>query len=93
MRLIEPPPNALLLFGMPTYSYAYVLREVIQWLRAVLSNEAAQAFLHESRVRDLLSYIAETYRLHRKETGRTHGNELKRFFASYLEKRAGRTLA
>ncbi|NUZ05159.1 glycosyltransferase [Piscinibacter koreensis] len=87
MRLIEPPVDALTLFGMPAYYYGFLVREVASWLGATLGRRAAEAFLHEARVRDLGSYIAETYRLHRRAGGAGPLSELRRFVGAYRRKK------
>ena len=86
MQLMEFPAHALTLFGTPPYCYKLILHELTSWARSMLSGRKGRAFVHESRVRDLMSYIAETYRMHRRSSDQSPPSELWRFISAYFRR-------
>jgi hypothetical protein len=86
MAPMRRPHDLVLLYGAPAFMYRELALTVLRLLRAVWYRREALFYIH--RLLQVSSYIAESWRLHRLEAGRSGLGPLWRFVAAYARKRA-----
>jgi glycosyltransferase involved in cell wall biosynthesis len=79
------PDNLVVLGGAPAFLYREVLLTARRWVEAVLWRR--DPFFYANRLRYLTRYITESWKLRRRETGRSVLGEVLRFVVQYARKR------
>jgi GT2 family glycosyltransferase len=81
------PANLMMLYGAPAFVYREVALTARRWVEAVVRRR--DPLFYSDRMRFLTSYLAESWRRHRAETGASVVGELWRFAHAYARKRVG----
>jgi glycosyltransferase involved in cell wall biosynthesis len=83
----SPAESVVSLFGVPSFTYRELLREVRDWIGTVVRGPASAAFHHEVRVRHLLQYVTRRYTLYTRQRRNPRLREVREFFRNIRRKK------
>jgi glucosyl-dolichyl phosphate glucuronosyltransferase len=80
-------PSTVRLLGSPSYLYKELARNLFDWVNAWARKRESDAFYFESQMRDLLSYIRETYELSTRDNDSSRLAEIALFVPRLVRKK------